>query len=308
MGKIRVATLGNEEQEKKLKAKAEARREAKKAEKKSQVKGIGLKGGQRVNLVEGLDEEAMKKLETLEQKSFTEENDTEGKKEKKSKAKKEARKRSKRYQEALSMIDRTKNYSITDALELLKKTSLTRFDGTVEMHIALNPKTLKEKSKEKKEKGVKEKSEKASLRGTVTFPHSTGKTVRVAIANDAVLAQIEKGIIEFDVLVTNPLMMPKLAKFARTLGPKGLMPNPKNGTIGENPEELAKKLSSGQTNFKTEPDNPLIHMAIGKVSFETSKLQDNIQALVTAVNKNKIERITLSATMGPGIKVDVASL
>ena len=99
--------------------------------------------------------------------------------------------------------------------------------------------------------------------------------------------------------------MPKLAKVARILGPKGLMPNPKNGTVTPDPDKRAKELSHGQVNFKTEPDQPLIHMIVGKVSFEDKKLVDNIAAVIEAVGSGKVAKATIAATMGPGIKLKI---
>ena len=174
---------------------------------------------------------------------------------------------------------------------MVKETSLTRFDGTVELHVNLTPAVLGD-AKDKKD-----------FRGSVTLPHGTGKEVRVAIADDKIVSEVEKGVINFDILVAHPSMMPKLAKVARTLGPKGLMPNPKNGTVTPDPEKRAKELSHGQVNFKTEPNNPIIHMAVGKVSFDDKKLMDNVTAVLDAIGHSKIVKVTLSSTMGPGIKV-----
>ncbi len=98
-------------------------------------------------------------------------------------------------------------------------------------------------------------------------------------------------------------MMPKLAKVARVLGPKGLMPNPKTGTVTTDIDKRVKELSTGQVNYKSEPDNPIIHMAVGKVSFEEKQLTENIQAVLTAMGKNKLVKVTITTTMGPGIKL-----
>ncbi len=296
MGKIRVATLGDDQQEKEQKRRAEARRQTKGSksrsnrDKKTKVEGVGLHGGERTVLVEGTEIKAeyKKLVEEVEQKEQGLESE-QGQKSKKKRQK--VKIRSKRYQEALKLVDRKKFYPLAEAIELAKQTSLTRFDGTVEVHLALNPETYQTKG------------EKKDFRGTVAFPHGTGKTVRVAIADEKVIAEVEAGKINFDVLVAHPSLMPKLAKLARILGPKGLMPNPKSGTVGENPEKLAQNLSRGQINFKTEPDNPLIHLAVGKVSFESKKLAENIQALLEAIGKNKIVKATLTTTMGPGIKI-----
>lgn len=285
MGKVRKVILGDEEYEKKQKKKAEARRETKKA-KKAKIEGVGLKGGERTTLVEGteLKGEVKDLLEKVEQ--------GEESSKKSGRKKKEVvhppKARSKKYQEAVKLIDRTKLYAITEAVTLLKKTSMTKFDGTVEIHINLNPEIL---------------GGKTDMRGTVTLPHGSGKKIRVVEANDVLLSEIEKGVINFDVLVAHPSMMPKLAKVAKILGPKGLMPNPKTGTVTPDVEKRIKELSQGQVNFKTEPDNPIIHMAIGKVSFEDKQIMENIQALIDAIGKGKIAKATITATMGPGIKI-----
>lgn len=285
MGKIRVAALGDEQAEKEQKRKAEARRQTKDS-KKAKVEGVGLHGGERVAVVEGTDinPEFKKLVEEVEGGVSVEEA------QKKQKKQKKARVRSKKYVEASSLVDKTKLYPLSDAVALVKRTSMTKFDGTVELHINLNPQSL---------------GEKKDMRGSVSLPHGTGKEVKVVIADDAVLAAVEKGTIDFDILVAHPSMMPKLAKVARILGPKGLMPNPKNGTVSPDPEKRAKELSQGQVNFKSEPDQPIIHMSVGKVSFEDKKLADNVEAVLKAVGISKIARATLTATMGPGVKLSL---
>ena len=116
---------------------------------------------------------------------------------------------------------------------------------------------------------------------------------------------VEKGKINFDILIASPSQMPALAKVARVLGPRGLMPNPKNGTISEKPEEAAKKFQGGAMNFKTESKQPLIHLAVGKISFKESDLKENITTVISAVKKNRIKKMTLKSTMSPGIKLQV---
>ena len=282
MGKVRKVALGDEELEKKQKRKAEARRVGKKA-KKAKVEGVGLKGGERTAVVEGTELKAEVK-ELLEK---VEKGTAAGKESKKKKIS-GPRVRGKKYQKAVKLIEKSKLYPLADAVKLVKQTSVTKFDGTVELHINLNPATL---------------GEKPDFRGSVTLPHGTGKQVRVLVADDAIIAEITAGNINFDILVAHPSMMPKLAKIARILGPKGLMPNPKTGTVTTDVEKRVKELSHGQVNFKTEPDNPIIHMAIGKVSFEDKQFTENIEAVVAAIGRGKIAKITLSSTMGPGIKV-----
>lgn len=286
MGKIRVAKLGDEE-EKEQKRRADARRQTKKS-KKEKVEGVGLHGGERVAIVEGEDikPEFKKLVDEVESGEPSSAKASAGKEKKAKKVK--ARVRSKRYQEALKLVDKNKLYPVAEAIDLVKKTSLTKFDGTVELHINLSPLSL---------------GEKKEFRTSVSLPHGIGKEVKVAIADDKILAEIEAGKINFDILVAHPSMMPKLAKVARILGPKGLMPNPKTGTLGPDPERLALSLSKGQVNIKTEPGNPIIHMPIGKVSFEAKKLSDNVTAVLTAIGPSKLAKVTLSATMGPGVKV-----
>lgn len=290
MGKIRVATLGDES-EKEQKRRAQARRQTKKS-KKAKVEGVGLHGGERVAVVEGTDirPEFKKLIEEVESGETPEESVK-----KKSTKVKKVRVRSKRYTEKASLVDKTKLYSIGDAVSLVKQTSMTKFDGTVELHINLNPQALGDSSRGE--------ASKKDLRGSVNLPHGIGKEVKVVIADDSVISDIEAGKINFDILVAHPSMMPKLAKVARVLGPKGLMPNPKTGTVTPEPEKRAKELSHGQVNFKTEPDQPIIHMIVGKVSFEDKKLMDNIEAVLRAVGVGKISRVTLTSTMGPGVKV-----
>lgn len=283
MGKIRSVTLGNEEEEKEAKRRAEARRQTK-ASKKERVEGVGLKGGERTVMVEGTD------LKPEYQKLVDEvEHDAEGGEKKAKKAKKvvKVKVRSKRYLEVIKMVEKNKLYDLKEAVGLVKKTSLTKFDGTVELHVGLNPLSL---------------GEKKDFRTGVSLPHGTGKEVRVAIADDKIIDEITAGKINFDILVAHPSMMPKLAKVARVLGPKGLMPNPKTGTVSPDPEKRAKELTNGQVNIKTEPGNPMIHMPVGKVSFADKDITDNVKAVLDALG-TKVSKVTLSATMGPGIKV-----
>ena len=147
------------------------------------------------------------------------------------------------------------------------------------------------------------------LRGNVSLPHGTGKKIRVAIADsdtiEKIVSEVEKGKIGFDALVAHPSVMPKLARIAKFLGPKGLMPNPKNGTISPTPEKVAKKLETGEINWKTESDFPIIHLVIGKLSFKDNQLAENYSALVKSIGPTKIKNVTLKSTMSPGIKVTI---
>lgn len=286
MGKIRAVTLGDEAAENEAKRKAEARRQTK-ASKKAKVEGVGLKGGERTVAMEGTDikPEYKKLIEEVES------GETPAESRKKAEKKKivKVKIRSKRYQEVTGMVDKTKLYPLNDAIRLVKQTSLTKFDGTVELHVNLNPLSL---------------GDKRDYRTSVSLPHGTGKEVRVAIADDNILAEVEAGKINFDVLVAHPQMMSRLAKVARILGPRGLMPNPKTGTVSPDPEKRAKELSNGQVNIKTEPGNPIIHMGIAKVSFNDKDIADNIQAVLSAIG-SKVAKVSLSSTMGPGVKVQL---
>lgn len=274
MGKIRVKTLGDEEAEKEQQKEAEKRHEQKKT-----TKAPGMKGGERVVAVGPSEEE----LEALEAK----ETPTEGVKEEKKQKKKEKEQeafRSQKYQSLATSFDRTKTYPLKEALELLAKLQRGKFDETVELH--MNTLT-------------------SGISGNVTLPNGTGKKTRVAIATDAIIAEVEKGIINFDILVAEPQMMVKLAKVAKILGPRGLMPNPKNGTITPNPEEVVKKYEGGQISFKTEAKSPIMHLTVGKISFGPAKLTENIDTMLKAVKKENIVNVTLKSTMSPGIKIQV---
>ncbi len=201
--------------------------------------------------------------------------------------KKQARVRGKRYIGARAQVDKTKLYALTTAVELLKKTQFSKKQSTVEVHLVL------------KDEGIS---------ADVTFPHSTGKTVKVAVATDELLKDLEKGLISFDILVAKPDMMPKLAKFARVLGPKGLMPNPKNGTVSPNPEKRKAELEGGKTTIRSEKKAPLMHVIVGKTTLENKQIVENIQALIKALPQGAALKCTIASSMGPGIKVDLASL
>lgn len=198
----------------------------------------------------------------------------------------EKRTRSKQYQTITKLIEKHKTYSLSDALALLANLKRGTFDETVELHI----------------------NTKEALSGSFTLPHGTGKQTKVAIADDKLVLEIEKGNIAFDVLLATPQMMPKLAKVARFLGPRGLMPNPKNGTITDKPTDAAKKFQSGLIHYKTEAKNPIIHLSVGKLSYGGKKLEDNIKTVLGNVNASKIKNITLKSTMSPGIKIEFANL
>ena len=275
MGKVKVRTLGGEAEEK----------EKKDQKKKAEEKKILRSGkGDRVAQV-GPSEEEIEKLEehTTEEKVKASSEAGSGSARKKEKFAKAKHKRSKKYDELRGSTEKTP-LPVSQALSLLEKLQRKTFDETVELH--LNSKDPK-------------------ISAQTSLPHGTGKTLKVAVASDALIEQVEKGKVDFDILLSHPSMMPKLAKVAKILGPKGLMPNPKNGTITNNPEEAAKKYEGGLTFIKTESKVPIIHIAVGKVSFGPKKLEENIEAVIAAVKKENIEKAVLKSTMSPAIKLSL---
>jgi large subunit ribosomal protein L1 len=192
--------------------------------------------------------------------------------------------RSRTYVKARRQVDRTKIYDLKKAIELVKSTSYSSFIGTISADLIVKD---------------------AKVIVELAFPHSTGRSVTVAIADDEVIKNIEAGNITFDVLLSTPAMMPKLTRHAKVLGPKGLMPNPKNQTVSDNPEKRKKELEAGKITLKTEKKAPLMHVVVGKTDLDDKKLASNIEALIKAVGPKKIRKLTLSATMSPGIKVDL---
>ncbi len=281
MGKIRVKALGDEQQEKKDQKKAQAKAEAKKAAEAAK-KAAG-------EIVEETTDAP--KTETVEAEVEVVEKKAK-KKEKFIKAKGQTH--SAAYLAVAAKVEKNKTYKLKEALSILPELKIADFDETVELHINTT------------DKGIS---------GAVTLPHGTGKTIRVEIADAAdakhvedVIKKIEAGQIDFDILIATPDAMPKLAKVARILGPKGMMPNPKNGTVTPKPTEAAKKFEGGQMNFKTESKFPIMHLSVGKLSFGDKKLEENIKAAIDAVNAKKIKNVTLKSTMSPGLKLDVTSL
>ena len=291
MGKIRVKTFGDEELEKKQDKKAQARAEAKKAAEAAKKAAAEKQASEAPTKATETPSPAVEKSEIK-----AEPEKKEAKKAKKEKfATKKKQKHSANYLKAAAHVERLKKYSLSEALEILPKLQRAKFDETVELHIN----TV--------EKGIS---------GNLVLPHGTGKQTRVVIANqsedakavDELLKKIEAGQIDFDVLIATPDTMPKLARAARILGPRGLMPNPKNGTVSTNPSEVAKKFEGGQVNFKTEAKFPILHMSVGKLSFGDKKLNENIKAALDAVKMKNVKTVTVKSTMSPGLKVDISSL
>jgi large subunit ribosomal protein L1 len=277
MGKIRVRTLGEESLEKKQKEKSKQKSRDKKL-----TKAPGMKGGERIVSV-GPSEEELAALEVSKEEKVSDLSKRETKKVKTKKFKKEKKaSRSKSYQTVAKIFDRSKKYNLTEALNILEKLKRSKFDETVELHIN----TIE-----------------TGISGNITLPYGTGKVTRVAIANDDVLAKVAQGRIDFDILLAAPNMMPKLARVAKFLGPRGLMPNPKNGTLTQDPKKVAENFKKGQMNFKTEAKAPIVHLTVGKLSYGAKKLSENIQTLIETIKKEKIRSVTLKSTMSPGVRV-----
>jgi len=200
-----------------------------------------------------------------------------------------AKVRSQKYQKAAVLIKPQEHYNFAEAIDLVKKTSLTRFDGNVEVHIRLLGKSGKPEQ----------------VRGLLKYPHATGKKINVATLDDKTIEEIEKtGQASDDIYLATPAQMSKVAKLAKILGPKGKMPNPKAGTITDDPEKTKRDLEAGQTEYKTDLYG-IIHQIIGKVSGKSEELAENLKTLLDVLPSDKIVSINLCATMGPGIKVQV---
>ena len=225
-------------------------------------------------------------------------------------------KRGKKYQEALNKIDREKRYTPREALSLAKETTKTKFDSTVEVHIRL---------------GVDPRHADQQVRDVVVLPHGLGKTVKVLvfaqgeavtiareagadyIADEDLINQIQKGWTDFDVAVATPDMMGTVGRLGRILGPRGLMPNPRAGTVvqADDLPRVIDESKAGRVEFRVDKTANL-HVPIGKVSFDVAQLRENMASLMDAIKKSRpaaskgafIRNVTVCSTMGPGIKVD----
>ncbi|MDD4026706.1 MAG: hypothetical protein PHO75_00790 [Candidatus Shapirobacteria bacterium] len=197
-----------------------------------------------------------------------------------------AKKRSKKYLAAKAKIDVTKYYSLKEAVKLVKETSLSKFEGKIEAHVTgLDIGNI----------------------GEITFPNLETASKKVVILNDTILAEIKENKVNFDILIATPATMPKLLPLAKVLGPKGLMPNPKNGTLTDKPEESLKKLSVAKTILKTEKKAPIIHIVVGKTSQPDSEIIANVEELIKVVKANKIKKLALCATIGPCVKIMITA-
>jgi len=259
--------------------------------------------------------EAEEKQAKEERKTAKVETTAEAKKPAKNATRTKLERSGKKFREAAKLIEADKVYILTEALDLATKTSPVKFDGTVELHINL---------------GVDPRQADQKHRGTVGLPEGTGKSVRVAVITEAdddkkasdagadlvgaekILAALDKEQIEFDILIAAPNQMAKLAKYARLLGPKGLMPNPKSGTVTTDIAKAVKEAKAGRVEYRVDSAG-IIHLGIGKVSFGAAKLGNNANAVIEAIKAAKpaslkgtyIKNAHVSTTMGPSIKTQI---
>ena len=226
-------------------------------------------------------------------------------------------KKSKKYVEALGKLEKGKSYSVEEAVKLVKETSTSKFDGTVEIAVRLNLDTKKNDQQ---------------LRGAIVLPHGTGKTKKVLVLakGDPAKAAIDAGAdyvgaeelvpkiekenwFDYDVIVATPDMMGIIGRLGKVLGPKGLMPNPKSGTVTMDTKKAVEDVKKGRVEYRTD-SYANVHALVGKVSFDDNKLAENVKAFMDVIIKSKpqaakgtyLKNVSLASTMGPGIKVDLS--
>ncbi len=226
--------------------------------------------------------------------------------------------RGKNYRKVAEQVEAGKLYSLSEGLALAAKLGVGKFDNTVEVHVNL---------------GVDPRQADQNIRTTVSLPNGTGKKIRVAVfapadqhkaaqdagadivGEDEFLQQLDKGELNFDILVSTPQLMPKLGKYARVLGPRGLMPNPKSGTVAADVAKAVTEAKAGRVEYRVDKQ-AIVHLGVGKVSFGAEKLEQNTKAFFESLNSVKpstikgayIKSASLSTTMGPGIKLDISTL
>lgn len=220
--------------------------------------------------------------------------------------------RGKKYREAAKAIDTDKVYDLKEGLEAVVKASTVKFDATVEVHVNL---------------GVDPRHADQNIRDMVVLPAGTGKDVRVAVFADdevagadvsgveAIIKNLEKGTIDFDILVSTPANMPKLGKYARLLGPRGLMPNPKSGTVTTDLAKAVKEAKAGRVEYRVDGTG-IVHVGVGKVSFKPADLEANVRALFASIRGNKpasvkgnyVKAVHLATAMGPSVTVNVSEI
>ncbi|MCD6442605.1 MAG: 50S ribosomal protein L1 [Thermotogae bacterium] len=228
-------------------------------------------------------------------------------------------KRSKRYSRVRELVDRAKFYSIDEAIELVKKTATAKFDETIELAIKT---------------GIDPRKSDQMVRGTITLPHGTGKKVRVLVfakgekakeaqeagadivgAEELIEKIAKEGFLDFDVAIATPDMMRYVGRLGKILGPRGLMPSPKSGTVTEDVASAVKEFKSGRIEIRNDRTGNL-HLPIGKVSFDKEKLKENLVSALSQINSMRpqavkgrfLEKAVISSTMGPGIKLDISKI
>ncbi len=208
--------------------------------------------------------------------------------------------RSEKYKKAVENVEKSKRYHVTEAVTKAQAGSYSKFDGTVELHVNTAQK---------------------NMRGLISLPFATGRKLTVLafgagaedsgadiVGNEEKIAAIQKGKVDFDVVVTTADWMPKLAKIAAILGPRGLMPNPKSGTITTDLKKAVTDIQSGKVEYKTDRNAQVMHLSIGKTSQSAEEIVQNIKTLVNSIGKTRIKKVVVAPTMGPGVKVDMTSI
>lgn len=193
--------------------------------------------------------------------------------------------RGKKYRAVVAKVEKARRYTAEEAIALVKEVSTASFDAAVELHVIT--------------KGE-------AVRGTIQLPHGNGKSRKVVAATDEVLEDIAAGKLDFDVLLASPAQMPKLAKFAKLLGPKGLMPSPKAGTVTDDIEGTMSQINSGRVEYRADKTG-VIHLSIGRVSFTNEQLLENFTTLMQALTAAKVQSAYLAPTMGPSIRLIVSA-
>lgn len=224
--------------------------------------------------------------------------------------------RAKGYRKSAEQIEKNKNYALEQAVALAQKTSHVKFDATVELHVKL---------------GVDPRQADQNIRDNLVLPAGSGKKVKIAVftddaaaaktagadiaGSDEILALLEKGSTDFDILIATPSLMAKLGKYARVLGPRGLMPNPKSGTVTTDINKAVAEAKAGRVEYRVDSTG-IVHLGVGKVSFTTPQLLQNVQAVLSSVKANKpqslkgtyVQKVYLTTSMGPSISVDIANI
>ncbi len=222
--------------------------------------------------------------------------------------------KSKKYSEKVSELEKglkpedaedtftykQKSYRLPEAIDMVKKLSYSKFDGTLEAHI---------------------NTAQTGLRGLVSLPYAAGKKLRIVAfgkgaeesgadvsGSEETIETISGGKVDFDLVITTPEWMPKLAKVARILGPRSIMPNPKNGTITEDLKKAVESFQAGKTEYRTESRAPVMHIALGKLNQPNAELEANVKALLTTLGKSRVKKVILAPTMGASVKLDLASI